>query len=262
MGVNDNGNSTSGVRNSDLNPGTPRRVRFDRTSITLLMGMLFIFWASIAGLAWMSYGKVKNAQLFSTLRQKGYAAEGEVTKRSVSLDGVFMTYEFAVDGISYSGYARMKLRPNSASGPGGQIPIRYLPDDPRENLPIDVEEFSIRDTQPFLLCLSFMGLSIFVIYRYLRERRLVRMGVVVEARVTGCAPYRNQFDVYYEFVTEGNGSMDGSCITEDEYEIGASIPVIYRRSNPKKNEAYPVAGFIIEDSDAARIPKHLSSPAE
>jgi hypothetical protein len=262
MGVNDNGNSTSGVRDADLNTGVPRRVRFDHTSITLLIGMLFILWVSIVGLTWMSYGKVSNAQLLSTLRQKGYAAEGEVTKRSANLDGVYVTYEFSVDGISYSGYARMKLRRYGVSTPGGQIPIRYLPDDPRKNLPINVEVFSVRDTQPFLLCLFFMGLSIFVIYRYLRERRLVRMGVVVEARVTGCAPYQKQFDVYYEFTTEGNESMDGSCITEDEYEVGASIPVIYRRSNPKKNESYPVAGFIIEDSEAARIPGQLSSPAE
>ena len=88
------------------------------------------------------------------------------------------------------------------------------------------------------------------------------MGVVVEARVTGCAPYHEQFDVYYEFTTESNESMDGSCIMEDEHEVGASIPVIYRRSNPNKNESYPVAGFIIEDGEATQIPGHLSSPAE
>lgn len=255
MGVNDNDNSISGVRNADLITAVPRRVRFDQTSITLLIGMLFIFWVSIAGLTWMSYGKVRNAQLLSTLRQKGYAAEGEVTKRSASLDGAFVTYEFSVDGMSYSGHARMKLRRDSVSTPGGQIPIRYLPEDPRENLPINVEVFSVRDTQPFLLCLFFIGLSIYVIYTYFRERRLARMGVVVEARVTGCAPYHKQFDVYYEFTAEGNLSMEGSCLTEDEYEVGASIPVIYRRSNPKKNESYPVAGFIIDDSEAARIPR-------
>ena len=261
MGVNENDDSISGVRESDLNTGVPRRVRFDQTSMTLLSGMLLIVLVSFAGLAWMSYGKVRNAQLLSTLRQKGYAAEGEVTKRSASLDGLFVTYEFSVNGLSYSGHARIKLR-RYILAPGGQISIRYLPEDPRENLPINVEIFSARDAQPFLLCLFFMGLSTYVIYTYLRERRLARVGVVVEARVKACAPYHKQFEVYYEFNIEGNVSMEGSCITEDEYEVGASIPVIYRRSNPKKNESFPVAGLIIEDSEAARTPAHLSSPPE
>lgn len=251
-----------GVMRSDLTTEVPRRVSFDQTSITLLIAMLFLLLRSITGLTWMSYGKVRNAKLLSTLRQKGYAAEGEITNSAVSLSGVSVTYEFSVNGISYSGHARMKLRRYSVSTPGGRIPIRYLPEGPRVNLPINAEISSVRDTQPFLLCSFFMGLSIFVIYTYLREWRFVRMGIVVEARVTGCAPYHKQFDVYYEFTTDGNVLMEGSCITEGEYEVGASIPVIYRRSNPKKNESYPVAGFVIEDSEAARIPERLSSPEE
>jgi hypothetical protein len=73
----------------------------------------------------------------------------------------------------------------------------------------------------------------------LRQRKLARMGIVVEGRVTGCAPDGNLFKVYYEFTTEDNVSMEGNARMSEECEAGDSIPVMYLRSNPKRNDFYP-----------------------
>jgi len=74
----------------------------------------------------------------------------------------------------------------------------------------------------------------------LRKKKLTRMGIVVEGRVTGCAPDRKVFTVYYEFTTEDNLGMEGSTRMPEECAAGDSIPVMYLRSNPKRNDFYPL----------------------
>lgn len=74
----------------------------------------------------------------------------------------------------------------------------------------------------------------------LRKRELARIGVVVEGRVTGCAPDRRRFKVYYEFATEDSVWMEGNTAMTEECEAGDSIPVMYLRRNPKRNDFYPL----------------------
>ncbi len=68
----------------------------------------------------------------------------------------------------------------------------------------------------------------------LRKRELACNGVVVEGRVTGCAPDRSRFKVYYEFSTEDGVWMEGNTAMTEECKAGDSIPVMYLRSNPKE----------------------------
>jgi hypothetical protein len=73
-----------------------------------------------------------------------------------------------------------------------------------------------------------------------RKRQLARMGVVVEGKVTGCAPNRSRFTVYYEFTTEDKVWVEGSTEMSEECEVGMPIPVMYLRSNPKRYDYYPM----------------------
>jgi hypothetical protein len=95
----------------------------------------------------------------------------------------------------------------------------------------------------FLLGLVILGGAGNVIIVALRERTLARKGIVVEGEVTGCAPNQKLFTVYYEFTTKENVWMEGSTEISEEYEAGATIPVIYLRGNPKRNDVYPMDGF-------------------
>jgi hypothetical protein len=74
----------------------------------------------------------------------------------------------------------------------------------------------------------------------LRKRELARIGFVVEGRVMGCTPDRSLFKVYYEFTTEDSVWMEGNTTMTEECEAGDSIPVVYLRSNPKRNDFYPL----------------------
>lgn len=84
-----------------------------------------------------------------------------------------------------------------------------------------------------------------VIIAALRGRKLARMGIVVEGRITGCAADRTLFTVYYEFTAEDNELAEGSTEMSEECNVGASIPVIYLRGNPKRNDLYPIGGYRI-----------------
>ena len=90
----------------------------------------------------------------------------------------------------------------------------------------------------------FIGLGLLVgigaiIIAGLRKKKLARLGFVVEGKVTGCAPNRSRFKVYYEFTTEDNVWMEGSTTMSEECVAGDSIPVMYLRSSPKRNDYFP-----------------------
>jgi hypothetical protein len=214
-------------------------VRFDDDIISALCFTLFFFMLWLVPAAWGTYDDIRDSHIRDILRREGHEANGEVTKSYAGRGGVDVEYRFSVDGDLYSGFARMIADDYRVQTPGEKIPIRYLPKDPRVNQPVGWEWFSAR-----YVFFCFFGLGILVIagaliIAGLRKRKLARMGVVVEGRVTGCAPNRSRFTIYYEFTTEDNAWMEGSTEMPEESEAGDSIPVMYLRSNPKRNDFYP-----------------------
>lgn len=242
-----NGGLVNGKSLREINARVPRKVQFDETSIKLLSAMLLILIVGLAGGAWISYGDISTSHVRQILRRKGRSAYGEVTERSANRDGVDVKYKFSVDAVSYSGRAEMIDNPNAVPGVGGDIAIRYLPEDPRINLPMHWKWFSAWDIVPFLATLVFIGIAGVILLSALWERKLARMGLVVEGKVTGCAPKQKSFTVYYEFSTGDDNVTEGNNDLPDEYEVGSSIPIIYLPSNPKRNGCYPVRGFRVAD---------------
>jgi hypothetical protein len=82
--------------------------------------------------------------------------------------------------------------------------------------------------------------------KLLRERTLVRYGWCVDGKVTGCAPNHTKFSIDYEFHTQENLLIEGSNeYSEEAYELGSSIRIIYLRNHPKKNAFYPLSAYRI-----------------
>jgi hypothetical protein len=198
--------------------------------------------------AWGAYDDIRNSHLHDILRREGHEANGIVTERYSGRGSVDVRYKFSADDVSYFGRAKMKSDYYRASAPGKQIPIRYLPNDPRVNQPSNWE-WDWGHIVYFLLGLVILVGAGNVIIVALRERKLARVGVVVDGKVTGCAPDRKLFTVYYEFTTKENVLMEGSTDMSEECEAGASIPVIYLRGNPKRNDVYPMSGFSDDATD-------------
>jgi hypothetical protein len=219
---------------SEANAKIPREVRFDDDIVSALAFTLFFFvlWLVPVGF------RAHDIHTRDVLRQEGYMANGEVIKSYPGRGNVGVVYRFSVDGVSCPGRANMIADDYKVQAPGEKILIRYLPNNPSVNQPANWEWFSVWEL-PFYL----IGPGILVALAALfivgsRKRKLARMGVVVQGRVTGCAPDRKLFTVYYEFDTEDNVRMEGSTKLSEECEAGNSIPVMYLRSNPKRNDCY------------------------
>jgi hypothetical protein len=225
----------SGIDISAANAGIPRRARFDDGIIGALVFTLFFFllWLIPVGF------RANEVHKFDVLRQQGHEVNGEVTKSYTGRGNVDLSYRFSVDGVFYTGRAKMIADDYKVQSPGEKILIRYLPNNPSVNQPVSWVWFSAWELPYYLLGLGLLTVEAALLVTGWRKRQLARMGVVVEGRVTACQPDRNQFRAYYDFTTEDNASFEGSARVSDECEVGMSIPIIYLRSNPERNDYYP-----------------------
>jgi len=235
--------SSSGFKVAEINAETPRKIRLDGLTIKVLSGAILTFLAGIALIVWIAYGILTGLHTRNMLRRDGQFVFGEIAKTSVNRGGEDVRYTFLVDGVLYSGRAEMELDHYTAPGDSKKISLRYLPSDPRVNQPIEWRWVSVHDFFPFLLLLAFIAVSVRVIILAIRMAILARIGIVVVGTVTGCSPNKKLFTIYYEFTGEDNTSREGKCNLAREYETGTSIPIIYLRSNPKRNSHYPISGF-------------------
>jgi hypothetical protein len=225
----------SGFDVSEANAGIPRKARFDDGIIDALVFTLFFFLLWLIPVGFRANGVHK----FDVLRRQGHEAIGEVTKSYTGRGNVDVGYRFSVDGVFYTGREKMIADDYKVQSPGEKILIRYLPNDPRVNQPVNWVWFSAWELPYYLLGLGLLAGAAVLLVAGWRKRQLARMGVVVEGKVTGCAPNRSRFTVYYEFTTEDNVSIEGSAGMSEECKVRMSIPVIYLRGNPKRNDYYP-----------------------
>ncbi|MGO9339701.1 MAG: DUF3592 domain-containing protein [Terracidiphilus sp.] len=229
----------SGINVSEANAKIPRKVRFDDDSVSVLGFTLFFFALWLVPAAWGAYKDIRDSHIRDTLRREGHETNGEVTKSHPNRSGVDVEYRFSVDGVLYSGRGEIIADNYRVQAPGEKISIRYLPKDPSVNQPVHWGWFSVGWAMFYFIGLGLLVGAGAIIIAGLRKRKLARMGVVVEGKVTGCAPNRSRFTVYYEFTTEANVWMEGSTRMSEECAAGDSIPVMYLRSNPKRNDFYP-----------------------
>ena len=92
----------------------------------------------------------------------------------------------------------------------------------------------------FLVTMAGIGVAYL-----LRERKLARKGRAAAGLVTSCTPQKNSFQVEYEFHTEEGESLKGKCDSQDRYEVGATIWIIYLPRKPKRNRPYPLDDWIV-----------------
>ncbi len=230
----------SGINLSEANVEMPRKVRIDDDTISALGFALFFFVLWLIPAAWGAYDDIRDSHVRDTLRREGHQTDGEVVKSYPGRGGVDVIYRFSVDGVWYPGRAKIIADDYKVQAPGEKIPIRYLPKDPRVNQPVNWRWFSVGWMIFYSLGLGLLVAAGAIFIAGLRKRELACNGVVVEGRVTGCAPDRSRFKVYYEFSTEDGVWMEGNTAMTEECKAGDSIPVMYLRSNPKRNDFYPL----------------------
>lgn len=243
MEASDQNNPLHLLNVSEINAQIPRSVQLDGTSIGAVCFGLLVFLSGLVVLVWLSLDTAKDLRIQSTLLHSGQSVNGTITSSSVNRGGTNVKYTFTVEGALYSGHAEMKSNHFSVPSDPRLISIRYLPTDPHVNQPANWKWVSVWDLFPFFLLMTMTAVGAKVVITAQRMINLVRNGYVVLGKVTGCTPKNKLFTVFYVFESQTKEEIEGSCDLQEECEAGTALPVIYLRSNPKRNSKYPVAGF-------------------
>ena len=156
---------------------------------------------------------------------------------------MFIDYKFSVRNEAYRSTVELPSDRHIDSNVGETIDIRYLPSDPSVNYPDGWGMPIWGNLIPNLFLSMFPIMGVVGAAFLYRERRLARTGIVVDGKVTGCESNGTKFRVYYDFLTESNCTFEGVDNYSDEYEVDAKIRVIYLRSDPKRNDSYPMTSF-------------------
>jgi hypothetical protein len=227
-----------------INAAIPRKVRLDADigATTLFFGLLLLG----AGAVWFSmasYFAIRTEQRQSALNRDGHETIATITEIFHGRSSTDVHYRFRWAGVGYQGAADFKEDRRFDLHPGDQIPILVLPSDPSINHPSNWAWWSLRsDVVPHIFMLIFPAGGLVVLLSLSKARRLARSGWVTEGKVIACAPKGKRFRVDYEFSVD-QALFDGANENSDECETGSKIRVIYMRSNPKRNDTYPLALF-------------------
>jgi hypothetical protein len=233
----------------EINALIPRRVQMSSEQPKMLLFSLLVFLAT--GAIWFGFysyysGHVQQREV---LRRDGRELIAQITDLPSGKGQTYVQYTFRVGRVWYSGEAKLPDGPLEVAV-GQPIPIRYLPADPTTNHPAAWEWRLGWDIVPilFLLLLSGAGFlpGVLLPIKLLRERTLARNGWCVDGKVTGCAPNHTKFSIDYEFHTQEHLLVEGSNgFSDEEYELGARIRIIYLRDHPRRNAFYPLLAYQI-----------------
>jgi len=218
----------------------------DNAKYMILITLIFVVGGAII-IGWFALDSIKQFQQRTILRNEGREIVGTVTKLSQGRGSETVRYSFTIEGKDFLGKARVPDRLGFALHVRDRIVVRFLPSDPTVNHPEAWEWSAFTDI--FRLGFQvFYALLVAVAWIFLgRERSLVREGKAVPGVVTSCISKDRQFQVGYEFRTEDGTLITGKSGSEESYETGSHIWVLYLPQRPQRNCSYPLPDYRVAD---------------
>jgi hypothetical protein len=225
---------------------TPRQVYISGSLpyfLTVIV-LLFLVGGGTA-IGWWGFNALQQKQHRAALRSNGRVTSGRVTNLTEAHGDSYVYYTFTVDGARYFGRAQIGGDFRGPLHKSDEIAIRFLPSDPAINHP-DAWEWSMTEQLlPILFFVFFLGVTVWGLAYIRRERELARNGKPVQGIVTNCAPQKDWYQVAYEFRTEDGEHMSGASDSQDSYETGQKIWILYLSKRPHINHAYPLSDYEI-----------------
>lgn len=246
----DQARSARELSSHEINAMVPKRVHLNPDG-GYASRVLFLMFLG-AGVLWfggLCYHDVQQSRNREALNREGRETIARITR--IRGRTHYAHYTFRFNDADYQGEAELdhQVEPKWPDGrinhvrEDQQIPILFLPSDPSVNYPSGWAWWSWGDLVPHLSMLFFSSIGVVGLGYVYRERRLARIGWVIEGKVIACAPKRGRFRVDYEFFSEDQEQFDGANECSDEYETGSKIRVIYLRKNPRRNDTYPMSSY-------------------
>jgi uncharacterized protein DUF3592 len=236
------------TRPSELSVPMPRKVRMDTSGGRFIFFVvLFCFSWGGAILGFHGYDAFGEIRQRDALRQRGYEAMGEVINETNHRGApASVSYTFSVNEVTYSGNAQLPVFRRMIIHKSDPIAIRFLPSNPAINHPESWEWAILGEIDMAELLMPFLiGAGWVALIHLLRDRKLARKGKAVEGVVIDCGPDKTEFRVKYEFHTEDGVQIRGSCDSEEEFEKGANIWILYLPGRPRRNHSYPTEFFSV-----------------
>jgi hypothetical protein len=225
-----------------LQRSAPREVRLSAGGIALLLFAAVTVAAAWAGAAWqvwrVGWAAVESLPAVATVTEL-VRVRGEKTRYDVM-------YRYSAGGQEYIG--RVKLRKGDENRfPAGSRPqVRYLASNPSAAWlygygPGMAPAWALFAT-------GMLGVVAFILIALIvrRNSRLLSQGRAALARVTGIHRVKHgehkAWRIHFEYTALSGASAQGHYdVTKNPPEVGAQIPIVYDRDNPRRNARYPPA---------------------
>jgi hypothetical protein len=236
----------------ELEQPLPRRVRLSFTGIAYcIMGAASIFIG--LGLAYrLVHSELRreadNESLTRSLAAEGSETEATVTRLSTTV-GHLVTYQYTVDGRSYSKGAFIATEHWQALKVGSALAIRYLPSDPAKSFPESDSPDSqthwlvVVPASAFVLLLMF-SFAYGQLSAVLPQRRLLADGRLARGVVTGCKRgsrgRRSGYFLSYAFSLADGTQCQGREFSGQPLAEKSPVAVLYDPDRPRRSAPYPM----------------------
>ena len=226
----------------------PRDVRLTGGGITLLILASVLAAGAIAAGVALANVRARQQGEFDLWRSDGVAATGHVTGMSAPHGDDqrrTVTYAYDVAGTPFSGTAELRERQWRGLVVGDAVAVRALQSEPSRSwlaghgpdvMPIGIIPLSV---------FGLLGPAGLLAWRIRRDWTLLSEGRLAGARVVATKKVARQHQrahrVSYEFQTLSGATVTRSFETGRPPEVGASVPVVYHRDDPRRAAVYPLS---------------------
>lgn len=229
----------------ELTEPLPRKLRLSGNGRAMVLAAAIMLVLTVAFALWVGVNRFQQLQNRAALRQSGREVVGEITRLWSSGHSLKtrVSYTFVVDGVSFSGQARVPNQLVSSLSNSNTLAIQYLPANPAVNQPAAWEPAAI-DWNALGAVILGMALTLFLFVTLRLERGLVAEGIPAVGEITRCvAGRRSGFSVNFDFHAQDGSIIKGNGWSESRREIGERVCVLYLRQNPRRNLSYPSLNY-------------------
>jgi hypothetical protein len=229
----------------------PRRIQLTVNGITLAVVTAIISASAVIFTCFIAAEAARQVQIRTALRSADNETLGKIEKlhQPYSLKE-YVDYTFIANGKTYRGKAIVPLEVYHTIRLASSLSIRYLPENPALNHPVDWE-WSVRsEWDPIFTVILVAGLGclLFLVPRMRFERRLAIEGVAAIGVVTKCSVSGRGgefINLKYDFRTQDGILVQGRGDFKTRQEIGTKILILYLPQKPKQNGPYPLTAWRI-----------------
>ncbi len=233
---------------ADLQQSRPRRVRLSGSGRALALVITLLVVGAPTAAVLMHRAAIHQREVARQLETEGAVTTATVTKLthdSKESNGA-VRYEFSVAGRTYNAREKVPMRQWRELRVGSALPVRYVVENPDENIPDGLTPRVLPLWLPYLLAgiMLAAGGGCFAALR--ADRRLLEDGRVATATVREHVVSRSQHGTHrslkYDFPTLSGSRIAGKCGTSSRPPaIGSGILVLYDSDTPKRNKPYPLS---------------------